>query len=60
MTTWTPITIEQIYDKILETEKELNGELSNFWEKSILRSGPKRLTDRKETDSGLSDSSDNE
>jgi hypothetical protein len=30
--TWTPITIEEIYDMILSTEKEVNGELLNFWE----------------------------
>jgi hypothetical protein len=30
--TWEPITIEKIYGFILDTEKELNGELSNFWE----------------------------
>jgi hypothetical protein len=30
--TWTPITVEEIYDLILETEKELNGDLLNFWE----------------------------
>ena len=30
--TWTPIPIEEIYDLILETEKELNGDLLNFWE----------------------------
>jgi hypothetical protein len=30
--TWTPITIEKVYDLILETERELNGELFNFWE----------------------------
>jgi hypothetical protein len=29
--TWTPITIEKVYDLILETEKELNGDLLNFW-----------------------------
>jgi hypothetical protein len=31
-TTWTPITIEEVYDKIHTTEKELNGDLLNFWE----------------------------
>jgi hypothetical protein len=30
--TWTPITIEEIYDMILSTERQLNGELLNFWE----------------------------
>lgn len=30
--TWTPITIEEIYDMILATERDLNGELLNFWE----------------------------
>lgn len=30
--TWTPITIEEVYDLILTTEKELNGDLLNFWE----------------------------
>lgn len=30
--TWTPITIEQVCDLILATEKELNGDLLNFWE----------------------------
>jgi hypothetical protein len=30
--TWTPITIEEIYDMILTTERDLNGELLNFWE----------------------------
>ena len=30
--TWTPITIEEVYDSILETEKELKGDLLNFWE----------------------------
>lgn len=30
--TWTPITIDKVYDLILETEKDLNGDLLNFWE----------------------------
>jgi site-specific DNA-adenine methylase len=30
--TWTPITIEEIYDMIHATERDLNGELLNFWE----------------------------
>lgn len=29
---WTPITLEEVYDMILATEQELNGELLNFWE----------------------------
>jgi hypothetical protein len=30
--TWTPVTIEEVYDLILSTEKELTGDLLNFWE----------------------------
>jgi hypothetical protein len=30
--TRTPITIEEIYELIVETERDLNGELLNFWE----------------------------
>jgi hypothetical protein len=30
--TWTPITIEEVYDLILQTETELNGDLLNFWD----------------------------
>src|SRR5688572_8933732 len=30
--TWQAITIEKIYDLILETELKLNGDLLNFWE----------------------------
>ena len=30
--TWKPIPLSELYDDILETEKDLRGELSNFWE----------------------------
>jgi len=29
---WTPITIEKIYSLILETEKELHGDILTFWQ----------------------------
>ncbi|NDW10507.1 hypothetical protein [Dysgonomonas sp. 520] len=29
---WTPISLNDLYDRILEAEKEFSGELSNFWE----------------------------
>lgn len=29
---WTPIKITELYDEILKGEKELQGELFNFWE----------------------------
>ena len=38
--TWTPITIEEVYDKILVTEKELTGDLLNFWE--LIRIHPEK------------------
>ncbi len=30
--TWTPISLEEIFDLIHETENELSGDLLNFWE----------------------------
>ncbi|SKC88871.1 hypothetical protein [Ohtaekwangia koreensis] len=30
--TWTPITIEKVYDFIFQAESELDGELLNFWD----------------------------
>lgn len=30
--TWSPITIEEIFDEIISTEKKLNGNLLNFWD----------------------------
>jgi hypothetical protein len=32
MTKWEPISLEDLYDLILDTEKELTSELFNFWE----------------------------
>lgn len=32
MTEWTPISIEEIYDKIHNLEKDSYGELFNFWQ----------------------------
>lgn len=32
MTKWEPISLEELYDLILDTEKELTSELLNFWE----------------------------
>ncbi|QRA42373.1 hypothetical protein [Chryseobacterium cucumeris] len=29
---WTPISIEEIFEKIYSTEKDLNGHLLNFWD----------------------------
>jgi len=29
---WTPITIQEIYEKVLDAETNLVGELSNFWD----------------------------
>lgn len=31
-TEWQPISFNKLYDQIIEAEKELNGELLNFWE----------------------------
>lgn len=30
--TWTPISIEEIFEKIFLTEKDLNGHFLNFWD----------------------------
>jgi hypothetical protein len=37
---WTPITFEELYDKVLKTEWELNGQLLNFWE--MIKFGPEK------------------
>ncbi|MFI5407167.1 MAG: hypothetical protein ACHQ1D_11745 [Nitrososphaerales archaeon] len=42
--TWTPITIEEINDMIISTEKELTGELLNFGE--LIRIYPEKWTKR--------------
>jgi hypothetical protein len=31
MKQWEPISLNEIYDQILKTENDLNGELKNFW-----------------------------
>jgi hypothetical protein len=31
MEQWEPISLNELYSEILKTEKDLNGELKNFW-----------------------------
>jgi hypothetical protein len=31
MEQWEPISLNELYNEILKTEKDLNGELKNFW-----------------------------
>jgi hypothetical protein len=42
---WIPITIEEVYDLILSTEKKLNGDLLSFWE--MIRIYPEKWQEEK-------------
>ncbi|MEJ7643755.1 MAG: hypothetical protein WKF87_04120 [Chryseolinea sp.] len=52
--TWAPISLDNIFGLIHETEKDLNGDLMNFWE--LIKVDPekwlKRLLGKKEMDFG--------
>lgn len=43
MTEWGPISLLELYDQIYKTEKDLNGELWNFWQ--LIKIDPVKWTE---------------
>lgn len=41
---WTPISIDEIYDQISTAERELNGDLWNFWQ--LIRIDPQKWQEK--------------
>lgn len=50
MTQWTPLSKRELYELILKSETDLNGELMNFWE--LIKMEPKKWTEKTHGDSG--------
>ncbi|MPL94485.1 hypothetical protein SDC9_40639 [bioreactor metagenome] len=50
MAEWTPISLERLYDLILETEKDLSGDLLKFWE--LIKIDPEKWEEGKYSKEG--------
>lgn len=50
MKEWKPISESELYDKIQNTETNLNGELWNFWQ--LIRINPEKWKEKKYGDEG--------
>ena len=47
---WEPISFNELYDEILKTEKDLNGELKNFWD--LIKIDPIKWKEKKHGELG--------
>jgi len=50
MQEWKPIELNELYDEILKTESDLNGELRNFWE--LIKIDPEKWSEPQYGDLG--------